>query len=205
MPQVTLLKGLAQGYILTAPAMVVMRLVGQEGTLGVVLSLGGILRAFILYAAGHLAAARHRNRILGAGLLLFFAGAAANALLFNAPGVFLFAACLMLAKPLLDLGYNPIELRVIEAVQSMERRDGYAYLFNHELALFVGRACGCLLFLVVAWRISTMAALRYSLPTIATLQLLSIPLAARVLREADAASAEAAEPAPPLSRSSIPE
>ena len=120
-------------------------------------------------------------------LLLFFAGAAFNAVLFNAWGVMLFLACLLLAKPLLDLGYNPIEMRIIDAVSQLEHRNQYAYLFNHDLAMFAGRAVGCLFFLAMARWGSPTVALRYAMPVIALFQLLSIAIA-RQARSAESAS-----------------
>jgi len=111
-----LLKGLAQGYIVTAPAMLIMLLVGQEGTLGAVQAIGGVFSACLLYAAGRLTAPRHRKIIFAVGLSLFLLGAVTNALLFSALGVFIFVACLLLAKPMLDLAYFPIQLQVVDTV-----------------------------------------------------------------------------------------
>jgi MFS transporter, YQGE family, putative transporter len=178
-----LLKGLAQGYMITAPAMLIMMLVGKEGTLGATQAIGGLVSAGLLYGIGRAAAPRHRLAVLSIGVLLFFAGAAASAVLFNAAGVLIFMGCLVLSKPLLDLGYNPIELRVVDTVSRLENRSEYAYLFNHEFGLFVGRFLGCVLFLAIAYWGSGIAALRYAMPMIALLQLISIPVAAGILRE----------------------
>jgi hypothetical protein len=49
--------------------------------------------------------------------------------------------------------------------------------------LFIGRFAGCTLFLAIAKWGSGVAALRYALPVIALLQLLSIRVAGRILRE----------------------
>lgn len=183
MQKLALLKGLAQGYILTAPAMLILLFAGKEGTLGATQSIGGVLAAFMLYTVGRSASPRHRQLVFAAGLLLFFAGAAFNAVLFNAWGVLLFLACLLLAKPLLDLGYNPIEMRIIDAVSQLEGRNQYAYFFNHDLALFAGRAVGCLFFLALAHWGSPTVALRYAMPVIALLQLLSIAVARQACSE----------------------
>lgn len=177
-----LLKGLAQGYIVTAPAMLIMLLVGQEGTLGATQAIGGILSALLMYMAGRIAAPRHRIIVFSAGLLLFCLGAVTNTLLFNAAGVLIFIACLLLAKPLLDLAYYPIQLQVIDVVSRLEGRNEYAYIFNHEFGLFVGRCLGCGLFLGIAYGWSGNAALKYALPVIAMLQLLSIRVAGQIFR-----------------------
>ncbi len=182
-----LLKGLAQGYIVTAPAMLIMLLVGQEGTLGAVQAIGGVFSACLLYAAGRLTAPRHRKIIFAVGLSLFLLGAVTNALLFSALGVLIFIACLLLAKPMLDLAYFPIQLQVVDTVSHIEGRNSYAYIFNHEFGLFTGRALGCGLFLAIAYWGSGIAALKYALPVIALLQMLSIWVNARISRDLDKA------------------
>jgi len=182
MLELALLKGLAQGYIVTAPAMLIMLLVGQEGTLGATQAIGGVFTACIMYTVGRLATPKHRIFVFSAALLLFFLGAIANTLLFNAVGVLIFIACLLLAKPLLDLAYYPIQLQVIDVVSRLEERNEYAYIFNHEFGLFTGRLLGCGLFLGIAYGWSGNAALKYALPVIALLQLLSIRVAGQIFR-----------------------
>lgn len=187
MLELALLKGLAQGYIVTAPAMLIMLLVGQEGTLGTTQAIGGVLSACLMYTAGRIAAPRHRRIVFAAGLLLFFLGSVVDTLLFNAVGVLIFMGCLVLAKPLLDLAYYPIQLQVVDAVSHIEKRSGYAYIFNHEFGLFTGRCLGCGLFLAIAYGWSGTAALKYALPVIALLQLLSIRVTGQISRGLDKA------------------
>lgn len=186
MLELALLKGLAQGYIVTAPAMLIMLLVGQEGTLGTTQAVGGIFSACLMYLAGRIAAPRHRIVVFSAGLLLFLLGAFTNTILFNAMGVLVFMGCLLLAKPLLDLAYYPIQLQVVDAVSRLEKRNDYAYIFNHEFGLFLGRCLGCGLFLAIAYWWSGIAALKYALPVIALLQLISIRVAKQIFRDLDA-------------------
>jgi YQGE family putative transporter len=188
MLELALLKGLAQGYIVTAPAMLIMLLVGQEGTLGATQAIGGVFSACIMYMVGRMTAPRHRIIVFSTGLVLFFLGAVTNALLFNAVGVLIFIGCLLLAKPLLDLAYYPIQLQVIDTVSRLEGRNQYAYIFNHEFGLFTGRCLGCGLFLGIAYGWSGNAALKYALPVIALLQLLSIRVAGQISRGLDATS-----------------
>ena len=57
-----------------------------------------------------------------------------------------------------------------------------------NVGLFLGRALGCGLFLGIAFWGSGVAALKYALPVIAMLQLLSIWVARRILRGLPAAS-----------------
>ena len=192
MLELALLKGLAQGYIVTAPAMLIMLLVGQEGTLGATQAIGGVFTACLMYTVGRVAEPRHRIFVFSAALLLFFLGAVTNTLLFNAVGVLIFIGCLLLAKPLLDLAYYPIQLGVIDVVSRLEERNEYAYIFNHEFGLFTGRCMGCGLFLAIAYGWSGNAALKYALPVIALLQLLSIRVAGQIFRGLAAAGTTSA-------------
>jgi YQGE family putative transporter len=69
------LKGFAQGYIIAAPVMLVMHLVGSEGSLGAIQSMAALISAVLLYFLGRMSAANHRLRIFTAGLTLFMIGA----------------------------------------------------------------------------------------------------------------------------------
>jgi YQGE family putative transporter len=90
-------------------------------------------------------------------------------------------ACLVLAKPILDLAYFPIQLLIIDTVSAIEGRNEYAYIFNHEIGLFAGRLFGCSLFILLAWNVSNIAALKYALPIIAILQIASIWVARNLI------------------------
>ena len=163
MQLLAILKGLAQGYIVTAPAMLVMRLVGQEGALGTIQAVGGILSAFLLYFIGRTTKPEHRLVIFTIGLTLFALGGLANALLFNAAGVLLFMVCLLLGRPLHDIAYFPIQMQVIDTVSAIEKRNKFAYIFNQEFGFFIGRFAGCGLFILLASYVSDTFALRYAL------------------------------------------
>jgi YQGE family putative transporter len=106
--------------------------------------------------------------------------------MFNAKGVLIFMAFLLLAKPLLDIAYFPIQMLIIDIVSNLEGRNQYAYLFNCEFALFLGRFLGCSLFIALALYVSDVAALKYALPTIAGIQLISIWVTRSALSEAKA-------------------
>ena len=176
------LKGLAQGYIITAPAMLVTRFVGKEGALGTAQSVGVLFSAILIYYIGRTARPVHRVLIFSLALTLFALGGVFNAIMFDATGVYIFMLCLVLAIPLLDFAYFPIQLQVIDTVSAIENRNQFAYLFNHEFGLYLGRFAGCGLFLVLAFQMSDVVALRYSLLIIGILQLLSVIVAKNVTR-----------------------
>ena len=178
-----LLKGLAQGFLVTAPAMLIMLLLGKEGALGTAQSIGAIIAAILMYLVGRISKPSDRIKTFAAGLILFAIAAVLNGILFNALGVILFMLFLLVAKPLLDLAYFPIQFRVIDIVSKIENRGEFAYILNHEAGLYVGRFLGAGTFLVLAYAISTEIALRYAIIIIAALQLYSIAVARKIIKQ----------------------
>ena len=71
MQLLAVLKGIGQGYTVDVPAMLVMTLVGKEGSLGRLLSAGGVLSAVLLYIVGRTAQPAHRIWLLAASWSLF--------------------------------------------------------------------------------------------------------------------------------------
>ncbi|SMO88845.1 MFS transporter, YQGE family, putative transporter [Saccharicrinis carchari] len=175
------LKGMIQGYLVTAPAILIMTLVGDEGTLGTVQSVGGILTAFILYILGRTTKPKHRLIIFTTGMVIFLIGALANQILFSAVGVIIFVLCKVLFMPLHDIAYFPIQMRVIDILSVKENRSEYAYIFNHEFGLYIGRFFGLVLFIVLALYVSKDFALRYALVIVALIQMISIPVAKNII------------------------
>ncbi|MDZ4716004.1 MAG: hypothetical protein SH819_11095 [Cytophagales bacterium] len=177
------LKGLAQGYLVTAPAILVMRLVGNEGSLGLVQGASGVATAIMLYLLGRMSAPSHRIYIFSAGLLIFLVGTLVNGIMFSAIGVMAFILCKVLFAPLHDIAYFPTQMRVIDVVSKIENRNEFAYIFNHEFGLYIGRFIGLGLFIYLATYVSESFALKYALIVIAVLQLLSIPMAQHIIKE----------------------
>ncbi len=181
------LKGLAQGYIVTAPTMLILSLVGKEGSLGLIQGIAAAVSAILLYVLGRVTGPKHRLLIYGIGCLLFMVGALLNAALYSALGVILFMMCLLFARPLLDIAYFPIQLKVIDYLAEKEKRNEFSYIFNHELGLYLGRLFGCGLFIVLARYVSEYAALRYALLVIAVLHALGWFMAKSILKEKELA------------------
>jgi len=178
-----ILKGLAQGYLVTAPAILIMRLVGNEGSLGVIQSISGIVTAIVLYVLGRITLPKHRIYIFSVGYLIFLIGTVTNGVLFSAAGVMVFVLCKVLFQPLHDIAYFPIQMKVINVLSEKEKRNEFGYIFNHEFGLYVGRFIGLGLFIYLAFYISETFALKYALIIIAIVQLLSIPVAKHIIKQ----------------------
>lgn len=179
------LKGMVQGFLVTAPAILVMRLVGDEGSLGLIQGIGGLLTAILVYTLGRIATPKHRIAIFGLGLFVFFLGTLVNAVLFSAIGVIVFVLCKVLFQPLHDLAYFPTMMKTIDALKAIENRNEYAYILSHEVGLFIGRALGMGLFISLAYWVSEDFALKYALVIVGAIQLLSLPLAKNIINDID--------------------
>lgn len=177
------LKGLAQGYLVTVPAILILRLVGNEETLSTVISVSGIIAAVTLYLLGRFTKPKHRIYIFAIAYIIFFIGAFTHAYLFSALGVIIFILSKVLYQPLHDISYFPIQLRVIDILSEKEGKSEFSYILNHEFGLYLGRVVGIGLFLLLAVYISDTVALRYSLIIIGIVQLLSIPLAKHIINK----------------------
>lgn len=177
------LKGLAQGFLVTAPAMLILKFFGNEGALGSANSIGAIIAAIIMYILGRLAKPSDRIKIFAVGLILFALGAIFNGVLYSQLGVIVFILLLLIAKPLMDLAYFPIQFQVIDIVSKIENRSEFAYILNHEAGLYVGRFLGAATFLLMAKYGSAEIALRYAVVIIAVLQLCSIFVAKNIIKQ----------------------
>jgi YQGE family putative transporter len=176
------LKGLVQGFLVTAPAMLIMKYVGKEGSLGLIQGISGGLTAILIYLLGRFARPKHRILIFGFGITLFLIGTIVNGIELSMTGVMVFVLCKVFFQPLHDLAYYPIMMKVIDVVSLRENRNKYAYILNHEFGLYAGRVLGLGLFIFLAFYYSETFALRYSLIIVAVLQMLSIPLAKNIMK-----------------------
>jgi YQGE family putative transporter len=177
------LKGLVQGFLVTAPAMLIMKYVGKEGSLGLIQGISGGLTAILIYLLGRFAQPKHRILIFAMGILLFLFGTIFNGIELSMAGVMVFVLCKVFFQPLHDLAYFPIMMKVIDVVAKRENRNQYAYILNHEFGLYAGRVLGLGLFIFLALNVSETFALRYSLIIVAVIQVLSIPLAKNIMKE----------------------
>jgi len=176
-------KGIAQAAIFFFPILLIMSFVGKEGSLGGLVAASSLVTAGMLYLIGRFSRPEHRILIFGAGLLVFLIGGSINAFFFSAIGVVFYQLCNSLSRPLLDAAYFPIQLGVIDYIAAIEKKNKFAYIFNHEAGLYAGRLAGCLLFLITSKNLSPEFALRYVLLIIALVQALSIPVAIYLQRK----------------------
>jgi YQGE family putative transporter len=183
MLEMAFLKGMSQGFIVTAPAMLMMKFFNSEGVLGSALSIGALISAFVMLILGKFSKPKDRLIIFSIGTIGFFLASLFNGVMFNPVGVIIFVFLLLIARPVLDIAYFPIQLKVIDVLSKLENRNEFSYILNHEFGLFVGRFFGAGTFLAIAFYLDADIALRYALLIIGTIQLLSIVIAKQLLKQ----------------------
>lgn len=176
MQVLTIIRGVSQGFLAGAPAMLVFTLVGGEGALGMLQSAGSLVAAVLLYLAGRWATPAHRLALVATGLAILTVGCLANAILYDAVGVAVILVCLLVGRPLMDLAYGPLQWLTTDVVSRIEGRGTFAYVFSAEWCFLAGRLVGGGLFIGVATGISAEAALRYALVVVVLLLGLSLLL-----------------------------
>lgn len=179
------LKGMVQGFLVTAPAILVMKFVGDEGALGTIQGVSGALTAILVYVLGRVARPGHRLWIFLASVLIFFVGTLCNGIMFSAMGVIAFVLCKVIFQPLFDLAYFPVMMKTIDVVAKIEHRNEYTYIMTHEVGMFIGRFFGLSLFIALAYFISEDFALKYALVIVAALQMLAYPLAKNITKHSE--------------------
>ena len=179
------LKGMVQGFLVTAPAILVMKFVGDEGALGLIQGISGAITAIMVYVLGRIARPQDRKWIFFGSVWVFFIGTLANGILFSAVGVIMFVLCKVIFQPLFDLAYFPVMMRTIDVVAKLESRNEYPYIMSHEVGLFIGRASGLLLFIALAYCISEDFALKYALVIVSALQILAYPLSNNITKQSN--------------------
>jgi len=183
MLEMAFLKGMSQGFIVTAPAMLMMKFFNSEGVLGSALSIGALISAVIMLILGKFSKPKDRLIIFSIGTIGFFLASLFNGVMFNSVGVIIFVFLLLIARPVLDIAYFPIQLKVIDVLSKLENRNEFSYILNHEFGLFVGRFFGAGTFLAIAFYLDADIALRYALLIIGTIQLLSVVIAKQLLKQ----------------------
>ena len=153
--------------------------------LGVIVSVGQIVSAIMLYIIGRIAKPRHRLYIYIASITFFTVAILVHGSLYSVLGVILYNILQFVAKPLHDVSYFPTEFRVIDIVSRREGRSEYSYIINHEFSLFLGRISAILIVVFLAYQINADFSLRFGLFFIATIMLLSIFLGRTIMKDCE--------------------
>ena len=155
------LKGLTQGFVITAPAMLVFDSLGKEGTLGASQSVSAIITSFLIYIIGRNTLPFHRIHIFSGAIALLLLSSGILSFYYSTFSIFFMIFCLVFTRPLIDLAYSPIFLEVVEKLSLQDDSRMYSYIFNHEIWLFCGKILGGAFFLAILYNFGEQITLRH--------------------------------------------
>ena len=173
-------EGITEGAIFTIPGLLVLRLIGNEGILGIMESASVVISTLPIYLLGRFTKPEHRVSVLSAGIILFFIGTIILSIQFNLWGAVVLQGCYMLSRLTNYVNFIAIRMRSIDIAGSSEKREPYTYIMDTEFFLEAGRISGILLFFLLYTVFSQDFALRYGLLMIALIQFIAIYLAKNI-------------------------
>lgn len=154
--------GVHGGTEIIIPTLMILSLIGEEGSLGLVQSLSAVCAAFAIYVVGRRARAHHRPHLLGVWIIVEVLASASFALLFSSFSVVLYTLLIALVAHTRWVTLMSITYDVIDGEERLHGQSRYASLFDRELFLNLGRVTGLLLFFGV-FVFDEAVALRYTL------------------------------------------
>jgi len=81
--------------------------------------------------------------------------------------------CQVASEPIINIAFSSTNLSDIEKASKLEKRDSYTYVFDNEFFMNGGRILGGIVFIVINYAFSPMAALQYIFIILGLFQILS--------------------------------
>jgi YQGE family putative transporter len=144
----TAIKGVAEGSTMFIPTLIVLRLVGQEGAVGLTQSSAMVFTSIVLYVIAARIHLENRRRMLQIAVGSMIAGGLIQACAYSQLGALSYIFLQTLAIQLLWVAANPI---ILDAINSDQENDDehYCYIVDRELCLNLGRLAGVFLVLML--------------------------------------------------------
>ena len=141
------------------PALLILILIGNEGTLGTVQSASAVITALIVYLLGKRLGTTHRMFLLQISFLASIIGAVFLIYSFSAIGVFIFIVALALANSIQWVAVQSLNYDLIDN-ENRDQENQYAYVFDQEIYLNGGRILGVVMFILLIQIFSNSTALK---------------------------------------------
>ncbi len=173
--------GTFNGLEMFLPSILVLTLVGNEGTLGTIQSITALFSAAVIYLLGR-KTSHNLFRILLIGTVLTTIGSLILGLAFTAVGVVTFLAFNSLGFSLRWLAILPAFYDSIHLDPNHGNNHQYAYIFDNEVVLNTGRFVGVGSFLLAFWLFGE-SVTRFIIPVFAITQLGTLYLGRSVIKK----------------------
>ncbi len=175
---------LQSGFMYFIP-LLILNIAGDETVLGKIELSTVIFSVITIYILGRITTPKHRSKMMFLGALLIIAGGAILTFTINNQGLFLgvikisFLGVIIMkisqviAQPVVNTAFASTSMSDIGKSSAIEQRDSYAYVFDNELFMNIGRSIGGLLFIALNYLVSPTGALQYIFIIIGLFQILS--------------------------------
>ena len=154
--------GMTNGISIFIPVLMVLTFVGMEDALGTIQSVAAIGSALVIYYVSKKASKKHRFYILFINFLLCLIAGIYFGVLFSALGTILFFAITAIASPFGWVGTASIGQDSIDTEEGTSPYSHYAYVFDTELFLNLGRLVSIGIFFLILFLYTQQGALRMS-------------------------------------------
>jgi YQGE family putative transporter len=175
--------GFQSGINFILPSVLVLLLLGNEGILGSVNSLGALLSAIFIYQIGKRSLSHHRLYIFAFGVIILILGALAFALYPFSFGIVSYVVAVTIAVNFTWSSYSPMLMDVIDQYTSTKKQNRFKYIVDHELFLNLGRLTGVGMLSLLLFVFSRSFALRFIPIIIALFQILVVFLLNKIVKK----------------------
>ncbi|MDE2025422.1 MAG: hypothetical protein KGJ07_02935 [Patescibacteria group bacterium] len=163
--------GILSGILIFFPTLMIFTFLGKEGTLGYVQSLFAAVSALVVLFFASRISNRHALFFLAVSIFSLTFGSILFGIFFSALGVIAYLLFDAVGVPFSWAPYNTISFNTIDAEQSLFDYHHFAYIFDQELFLNIGRLVGMGIFLFCVFVFGSSFALRFSPFILSVLQM----------------------------------
>ncbi len=142
----TYLMGLTNSMDIMLPALYILLFIGKEGKLGTIQAISGIFLAIALYFIAKKVGREHRFLVLISGISLSLLAGLTFGLWYSPIGVFVYFILTAFATPIRWTIVSPVTMDVIDGEARKYSKNRYAFIFDQELFLNIGRLTSLVLF-----------------------------------------------------------
>jgi MFS transporter, YQGE family, putative transporter len=179
------LVGFVQSGFMYFIPLLILNIAGDETVLGKIELTTALISVTVIYILGRITAAKHRSKLMLIGAAVVTLGGiivsftienhelVLTVVKVSFLGVIAMKVCQVIADPIINIAFTSTNLSDIEKASKIENRVSYTYVFDNEIFLTVGRILGGLVFIVINYAFSPMAALQYIFIILGVFQILS--------------------------------
>lgn len=186
-----ILYGIFDSGTIFVPVLMVLILVGQEGSLGSLQSIASIVSAIAIYFVSKQASQKDQVKLVAIGITFNLLATVFFGLTYSALGVIVFFLLEAIANPFHWAGYAPLANDTIDYSAKNGNNHDYAFIFDEELFLNIGRIIGIAIFVLIATLSNEEMTLRLGLPILALTQIVFLLVLRGLHREVHDPHAEA--------------